>query len=67
MHLMVTQQLPLGQYGYKANDIVLLTDDSRDPRRLPTRKNIIDAMYWLVHGAKPHDSLFFHCRHICAA
>jgi hypothetical protein len=40
---------------------MLLTDETRDPRRLPTRKNMIDAMYWLVNGAKMDDSLFFHC------
>lgn len=51
-----------GQWGYKAGDIVLLTDDARDPRQLPTKKNIQDAMRWLVSGAKCHDALFFHCR-----
>jgi len=39
---------------------MLLTDESRDPRRFPTRKNMIDAMYWLVDGAKADDSLLFH-------
>ncbi|KAG7442552.1 uncharacterized protein BT62DRAFT_374925 [Guyanagaster necrorhizus] len=47
-------------WGYKGEDIVMLTDDSTDPRRRPTRKNMIDAMYWLVKNAQPHDSLFFH-------
>ncbi|KAJ7154500.1 caspase domain-containing protein, partial [Mycena filopes] len=46
---------------YKAEDIVVLTDDSPHPRGLPTRKNILDAMQWLVRGARPHDALFFHC------
>ncbi|KAJ7737759.1 caspase domain-containing protein [Mycena metata] len=46
--------------GYKAEDIVVLTDDSPHARGLPTRKNIIDAMHWLVQGAKTHDALFFH-------
>jgi metacaspase-1 len=27
----------------------------------PTRKNMFDAMKWLVKDAKKHDSLFFHC------
>jgi hypothetical protein len=27
----------------------------------PTRKNMFDAMTWLVKDAKMHDSLFFHC------
>ncbi len=38
-----------------------MTDDTRDPRNLPTRQNILGAMRWLVHGARKHDSLFFHC------
>lgn len=66
----------------------MLTDDSRDPRAIPTRANVrlfssslhpyreggtmtkqdlllaisqmIQAMQWLVQGAQPNDSLFFH-------
>ncbi|KAH9942137.1 peptidase C14, caspase domain-containing protein [Epithele typhae] len=41
-------------------DIFMLTDDATDPRAIPTRVNILDAMHWLVTGAHPHDSLFFH-------
>ena len=41
--------------------MVLLVDDAKDPRQIPTRKNILDAMRWLVKDAHPHDSLFFHC------
>ncbi len=49
-------------WNYKAEDIVLLTDDATNPRQIPTRQNIIEAMHWLVNGAHPHDSLFFHCK-----
>jgi len=49
--------------GYKEGDIVLLTDDhGQSSRQLPTKQNIIDAMHWLVKGAQPNDSLFFHCK-----
>lgn len=47
-------------FGYKQEDIVLLTDDARNPRQIPTRENMIAAMGWLVDGARPNDSLFFH-------
>lgn len=47
-------------YGYKDQDIVVLTDDSQNPVQRPTRANIIRAMEWLVRGAQPNDSLFFH-------
>ncbi|KAJ7808296.1 peptidase C14, caspase domain-containing protein [Mycena leptocephala] len=46
--------------GYKAKDIVVLTDDSPHARAQPTRQNILDAMAWLVRDARPHDALFFH-------
>jgi len=55
---------PTGHWKFKPEDIVVLTDgpqDLKDPRRLPTKANILGAMKWLVKGAKQHDSLFFHC------
>jgi hypothetical protein len=48
------------RYGYQYNDMVILTDDERDPRRIPTRDNILNAMAWLVRDARPNDSLVFH-------
>lgn len=48
------------RYGYKPEDVVMLTDDSPHARAQPTRKNMIDAMHWLVSDARPNDSLFFH-------
>lgn len=47
-------------YGYKEGDIVMLTDDASNARQIPTKRNIIDAMRWLVSDAKPNDSLFLH-------
>ncbi|KAG5362401.1 Metacaspase-1 [Yarrowia sp. C11] len=46
--------------GYKPDDMVILTDDQRDQRSIPTKQNIIQAMQWLVKGAQPNDSLVFH-------
>ena len=43
---------------------MLLTDDSSDPRQIPTRQNMLDAMRWLVRSARTDDSLFFHCMSI---
>lgn len=48
------------RFGYSWQDMVILTDDQRQPNKLPTRDNIIRAMQWLSHGARPNDSLFFH-------
>ncbi|KDR73066.1 hypothetical protein GALMADRAFT_252495 [Galerina marginata CBS 339.88] len=50
----------ISEYGYKREDMVILTDDATNPRMQPTRENIIQAMQWLVRGAQPNDSLFFH-------
>lgn len=47
-------------WGYRAENIVLLTDDNPNPKYQPTRRNILDAMRWLVDGAQIHDSLVFH-------
>jgi len=38
----------------------MLIDDTINPRQMPTRRNILDAMHWLVKDAHPDDSLFFH-------
>lgn len=39
---------------------MILTDDQRDPRKVPTKANMIKAMQWLVKDAQPNDSLFLH-------
>ncbi|CAN6633076.1 metacaspase-1 [Trichomonascus vanleenenianus] len=50
----------IDRYGYKKDDMVILTDDNRDPRSVPTKANIIRGMQWLVAGARTNDTLFFH-------
>ncbi|CDH54137.1 metacaspase [Lichtheimia corymbifera JMRC:FSU:9682] len=47
-------------YGFKEEDMVILTDDQTDPKMTPTRSNIIAAMKWLVDDAQQNDSFFFH-------
>ncbi|KAI0671650.1 caspase domain-containing protein, partial [Trametes maxima] len=47
-------------WGYREDDIVVLTDDATNPRQVPTKDNILAAMQWLVRDAQPNDSLFFH-------
>ncbi|KAF5321346.1 hypothetical protein D9619_000540 [Psilocybe cf. subviscida] len=54
------QNFLITQYGYKKEDMVTLTDDATNPRMQPTHANIVAAMQWLVDGANPNDSLFFH-------
>ncbi|KAH3679624.1 hypothetical protein WICMUC_000856 [Wickerhamomyces mucosus] len=50
----------IDRFGYKEEDIVLLSDDQSQMVKVPTRANIIRACQWLVSEAKPNDSLVFH-------
>jgi len=47
-------------FGEDYNHMRVLTDDNRGGSSYPTRSNIIEGMHWLVQGAQPNDSLFFH-------
>jgi hypothetical protein len=55
-----------GYHNFTDGEIMLLTDDADDPRAHPTRKNMLDAMRWLVRDASPDSSLFLHCTSLCA-
>ncbi|KDQ55375.1 hypothetical protein JAAARDRAFT_71254 [Jaapia argillacea MUCL 33604] len=48
------------RYGFDHSHMVLLVDESRNPREIPTKQNMLDAMKWLVSDAKWGDSLFIH-------
>lgn len=47
-------------FSVGSDSMVILTDEAKDPNFIPTRRNIINAMQWLVAGVRPGDSLFFH-------
>ncbi|KAK0384323.1 hypothetical protein NLU13_8411 [Sarocladium strictum] len=47
-------------FGYRREDMVILTDDQQRQMSIPTKQNILRAMHWLVKDARPNDSLFFH-------
>lgn len=48
------------RFGYRWEDMIILTDDQRSREKIPIRENILRAMQWLTNGARPNDSLFFH-------
>ncbi|RCV44516.1 hypothetical protein SETIT_9G379900v2 [Setaria italica] len=48
------------RFGFPSECVIMLTDDQRDPFRLPTKDNIRMAMRWLVQGCSFGDSLVFH-------
>ncbi|KAI9495508.1 peptidase C14, caspase domain-containing protein [Zychaea mexicana] len=43
-------------YNFREEDMIILTDDQRDQRFIPTRANMLAAMEWLVRDARPNDS-----------
>ena len=50
----------LQQRGFNSANMRVLTDDLQDSSRQPTKANILRDLRWLVQGAQPGDSLFFH-------
>ncbi|XP_020115009.1 metacaspase-1-like [Ananas comosus] len=54
------KHLLVNRFKFPEPSIVVLTDDQTDPYRIPTKHNIRMAMYWLVQGCQPGDSLVFH-------
>ncbi len=48
--------------NYRLDEVMVLTDDpkNKDPKKIPTRANILAAFKWLRNGAKAGDSLIFH-------
>ncbi|TPX49342.1 hypothetical protein SeMB42_g02636 [Synchytrium endobioticum] len=47
-------------YSDAPQDMVLLTDDARDRKRIPTFANILAGVRWLVDGAAAGDTLYLH-------
>lgn len=34
----------IGQFGYRQEDIVMLTDDAQNPRQVPTKQNMVSFL-----------------------
>ncbi|XP_066387745.1 metacaspase-1-like isoform X2 [Miscanthus floridulus] len=48
------------RFGFPSACILELTEKESDPTRVPTRENLLRAMWWLVKGSRSGDSLVFH-------
>lgn len=48
------------KFGFKQENILMMTDDCPDPLRRPTRANMFQGFRWLLMDLKPGDSLVFH-------
>ncbi|KAG1814232.1 caspase domain-containing protein [Suillus subaureus] len=47
-------------WTYAKEDIMVLTDEPYNLKYMPTKRNILSALRWLVKDAQPGDCLFFH-------
>ncbi|OJA19969.1 hypothetical protein AZE42_04208 [Rhizopogon vesiculosus] len=54
------QHFLTSNWNYRAGNTMVLTDDTNNPKQMPTRRNILDGLRWLVRDAHPNDALFFH-------
>lgn len=48
------------EYKFNDNEFMILTDDQKDPHKIPTRKNILDGFNWILDGQKADSRLFIH-------
>ncbi|XWS35565.1 hypothetical protein CRYUN_Cryun20dG0008100 [Craigia yunnanensis] len=52
--------LLINKFKFPEDSVLMLTEEETDPYRLPTKQNMRMALYWLVQGCQPGDSLLFH-------
>ncbi|GKU88547.1 hypothetical protein SLEP1_g2799 [Rubroshorea leprosula] len=52
--------LLINKFKFPNESILMLTEEETGPNRSPTKGNIRMALYWLVQGCQPGDSLVFH-------
>lgn len=46
-------------WNYASEDIMVLTDEPYNLKYMPTKRNILSALRWLVKDSQPGDCLFF--------
>ncbi|XP_031384275.1 metacaspase-1-like isoform X1 [Punica granatum] len=54
------KQLLMERFGFVEESIRILTEEEKDQRRIPTKKNIQEALDWLVQDSWSGDSLVFY-------
>ncbi|KAI3826850.1 hypothetical protein L1987_00908 [Smallanthus sonchifolius] len=52
--------LLINKFQFPESSIIMLTEDETDPYKIPTKQNMRMALFWLVQGCQPGDSLVFH-------
>ncbi|KAG8391474.1 hypothetical protein BUALT_Bualt01G0191500 [Buddleja alternifolia] len=54
------KHLLINKFRFPESSILMLTEEETDPYRIPTKHNMRMALFWLVQGCQPGDSLVFH-------
>ncbi|KAL8500492.1 hypothetical protein ACS0TY_020185 [Phlomoides rotata] len=54
------KHLLINKFRFPESSIIMLTEEETDPYRIPNKNNMRMALYWLVQGCEPGDSLVFH-------
>ncbi|KAA8520412.1 hypothetical protein F0562_014668 [Nyssa sinensis] len=52
--------LLINKFHFPEASVLMLTEEETGPNRIPTKANMRMALYWLVQGCQPGDSLLFH-------
>ncbi|XP_058006626.1 metacaspase-1-like [Hevea brasiliensis] len=54
------RNLLINSFGFNPQNIIVLTEDEKEPGLTPTKKNIKIYLKWLVHDCQAGDSLVFY-------
>ncbi|XP_058086466.1 metacaspase-1-like [Magnolia sinica] len=54
------RHLLVNRFKFPESSIIMLTEEETDPFRIPTKHNLRMALFWLIQGCQPGDSLVFH-------
>ncbi|KAA8515815.1 hypothetical protein F0562_018574 [Nyssa sinensis] len=54
------KQLLIDKFQFSKSSIVMLTEEETNPKRRPTKYNMLRKLEWLVQDCKPGDSLLFY-------
>ncbi|KAM7251198.1 hypothetical protein ACFE04_023081 [Oxalis oulophora] len=54
------RDLLIDNFGFRPDNILVLSEEEQDQRLMPTRKNIVEGLQWLVQGCQSGDSLVFY-------
>ncbi|CAI9765372.1 unnamed protein product [Fraxinus pennsylvanica] len=54
------RNLLIKRLGFPSSSILLLTEEEREPYRIPTKRNIRASLRWLIQGCRSGDSLVFY-------